>query len=74
MKVLGAEHPHTLTSMDNLARTWRGTGKKTAAVQMMSDCVQRRRRVLGASHPYYLGSHATLVEWQTEQADTSGSS
>ena len=38
IKVLGAEHPHTLTSMSNLAFTWKGLGRDAAAVKLMERC------------------------------------
>jgi Tetratricopeptide repeat len=34
-KKLGADHPDTLTSMNTLAFTWKGTGKETEAVRLM---------------------------------------
>jgi hypothetical protein len=38
-KKLGADHPDTLTSMNNLAFTWKGTGRETEALRLMKDCV-----------------------------------
>ena len=38
-KKLGANHPDTLTSMNNLVFTWKGTGKETEAVRLIKECV-----------------------------------
>ncbi|KAK4171707.1 hypothetical protein QBC36DRAFT_339445 [Triangularia setosa] len=51
---LGADHPDTLTSMNNLAFTWKA-----------KDCAQARQRLLGAEHPDTLSSLATVAEWSS---------
>jgi hypothetical protein len=65
-KKLGADHPYTLTSMANLAFTWKGTGRETEAVRLMEECVESRKRVLGLNHPYTLFSCEALVAWMAE--------
>jgi len=42
-----AEHPDTLTSMNNL-------GRAADAVELMKQCVQSSTKVLGAEHAYAL--------------------
>ena len=37
---LGVDHPDTLKSMNNLAFTWRGTGKEIKARRLIEDCIQ----------------------------------
>lgn len=69
---LGADHPSTLTSMANLAFTWKGLGRDAEAIQLMKDCVQRRTRILGAKHPNSLSSQLTLARWNAEHSVTSG--
>src|ERR1700761_204259 len=44
---LGADHPSTLITMNNLAFTWKAKGWDTEARRLMSDCVQRRSCILG---------------------------
>lgn len=56
IKVLGAEHPHTLTSMDSLAFTWKGLGRDAEAVKPMERCVQLRTLILGLDYPRTLSS------------------
>jgi len=66
-RVLGIEHPDTLTSMNNLALTWKDQGRDEEAFDMMKSVVQLRRKVLGADHPYSIGSAEVLAEWQESQ-------
>ena len=67
--VLGLEHPNTVTSMDNLARTWKGTDREIEAIKLIEQCVQLRKRILGVDYPHALSSSAVLAEWEAEQAD-----
>jgi hypothetical protein len=46
-RVLGEEHPDTLTSMNNLAFTWKGQARDIEAIDLMDKCVQARERHLG---------------------------
>jgi hypothetical protein len=64
-RVLGAEHPNTLTSMNNFAFTLKEQGRNIEAIKLMTECVQLRIRVSGAEHPHTLTSSATLAEWQS---------
>jgi hypothetical protein len=38
-KKLGAAHLNTLTIMNNLAFTWKASGKQTEAVKPMEECI-----------------------------------
>ncbi|KAF2465662.1 uncharacterized protein BDR25DRAFT_202783, partial [Lindgomyces ingoldianus] len=51
-RVLGEDHPDTLTSMSNLASTWKSQGCAKQAIGLMSECVLIRQRKLGANRPY----------------------
>jgi hypothetical protein len=66
---LGVDHPDTLTSMNNLAFTWKGNGKETEAVSLMEECVKFRKRVLGVGHPNSISSCRALDIWKAEQED-----
>jgi Tetratricopeptide repeat len=68
-KKLGAEHPDPLTSMKNLAFTWKGTSKETETVRLMEECVQSRKRALRLNHPDTLPSCSALAAWKAEQED-----
>ncbi|KAK0752401.1 hypothetical protein B0T18DRAFT_404787 [Schizothecium vesticola] len=37
---LRVDHPDTLTSMDNLAFTWKGQGRRVGALALMEDYTQ----------------------------------
>jgi len=50
-RVLSVEHPDTLTSMNNLAFTWKGRDRDKEAIALMKECVQLKERVLGSDHP-----------------------
>jgi Tetratricopeptide repeat len=63
-RVLGEEHPDTLSSMNNLAFTLQGQGRNDKAVNLISECVRLRNQILGAEHPDTLDSSAALAEWQ----------
>jgi hypothetical protein len=65
LRVLGEEHPDTLTSMNSLAFTWKGQGRGVDALKLMEKCVQMQTRILGVDHPHTLSSSATWIEWET---------
>jgi hypothetical protein len=66
---LGQEHPSTLTSMNNLAFTWRGQGKVNKALELMEICVKSRKKILGVDHPLTQSSLETLNWWYEKRSD-----
>ena len=68
---LGADHPDTLTSMNNLAFRWKRLGRDAEARQLMEDCIQRQSRILGAEHPDALSSKEALTECEAERLEIS---
>jgi hypothetical protein len=50
-RVLGQEHPDTLTSMANLASTYRNQGRWKEAEDWEVLVMETRKRVLGQEHP-----------------------
>jgi hypothetical protein len=64
---LGEDHPSTLTSMANLAFTWRSSGHDAQAINLLRNCVVKQKRILGLSHPDTLSNAETLLEWETEE-------
>ena len=66
---LGVDHPDTMTSMNNLAFTWKGSGKEIEAIRLMEECVQLRTRILGVNHPDSISSCTVLDTWKAEQED-----
>jgi tetratricopeptide (TPR) repeat protein len=60
-RVLGDEHPSTLTSMGNLALTYESQGRWKDAEELQVQVMQTRKRVLGDEHPSTLTSMANLA-------------
>ncbi|KAF1923465.1 kinesin light chain [Didymella exigua CBS 183.55] len=60
-RVLGDEHPDTLTSMANLASTYRNQGQWSEAEKLEVQVMETRKRVLGDKHPNTLTSMANLA-------------
>ena len=65
LKVLGAEHPDTLTGMNNVAYTLKGQGKQTEALALMGKYTRIHLRVLG--DPHTTSSLASLNSWRSDQ-------
>ncbi|KAI8686582.1 NACHT domain-containing protein [Fusarium keratoplasticum] len=59
-KVLGREHPHTLTSVSNLGLVLQYQGKYEEAEQMSRRAVEGYEKVLGREHPDTLTSVSNL--------------
>jgi hypothetical protein len=69
-RVLGAEHPDTLTTRASLAR-WTGqAGDAATARDQYAALLPVQERVLGAEHPDTLTTRANLVSW-TQRASES---
>jgi hypothetical protein len=59
-RVLGAEHPDTLTSANNLAASLADQGKYAEAERMLHAALASHRRLLGPAHPYTLRTASSL--------------
>jgi len=63
VRVLGADHPATLTARNNLAR-WTGeAGEPARARDLVAALVPDLVRVLGADHPHTLTARNNLKYW-----------
>ena len=60
-RVLGEEHPSTLTSMGSLALTYRNQGRWKEAEQLDVQVSETRKRVFGEEHPDTLASMENLA-------------
>ncbi len=58
---LGADHPDTLTSMANLASTYRNQGRWKEAEKLEVQVMETSKTKLGADHPDTLTSMANLA-------------
>jgi hypothetical protein len=61
---LGPDHPDTLTSMNNLAHTWKSQGKHSEALILMGQCVESFSRILGPRHPNTLTVLQSYDSWK----------
>ena len=71
-RVLGPEHPDTLTSMNNLALTLQAQGDLAGARGLQEQVLDLSRRVLGAEHPDTLRSMSNLAGTLQAQGDLAG--
>ncbi|MFT4217311.1 MAG: tetratricopeptide repeat protein, partial [Micropruina sp.] len=63
-RILGPEHPNTLTTRHNLA-AWRGeAGDATGAVTAFAELLPIQERVLGPEHPNTLTTRHNLAAWR----------
>jgi hypothetical protein len=64
LRVLGQEHPDTLTSMNNLACTWKSQNRDAEALDLLSSCLELSRRKLGLNHPNTLTFTRSYNSWK----------
>ena len=65
--VLGAEHPDTLTSMNNLASTYMNQGKHKEAEELQVRVLELKQTVLGTEHPDTLTTMNNLASTYMNQ-------
>ncbi|MFE9617842.1 tetratricopeptide repeat protein, partial [Streptomyces sp. NPDC006384] len=61
LRVLGEDHPDTLTSRNNLAEAYRAAGDLARAIPLFERTLRVRVRVLGEDHPDTLTSRNNLA-------------
>ncbi|MBN1172875.1 MAG: tetratricopeptide repeat protein, partial [Micromonosporaceae bacterium] len=73
VRVLGEDHPSTLTSRNNLAYAYESAGRLTEAIPLYQQALADRIRVLGEDHPDTVVSRQNLAGayWSVEQSGTS---
>ena len=64
-RVLKEEHPDTLSSMANLAATYRKQGRWDEAIELMQVVVNLRTKIIGVNHPATLGAVDLLKKWSS---------
>ena len=65
-RVLGEEHPDTLTSIANLAFTLKSQIRYEEAISLMENCFELSKRILGPEHPDTESSLQALHDWKIE--------
>jgi tetratricopeptide (TPR) repeat protein len=70
LRILGAEHPDTLWSMNNLALTYTAEGRTGEAAALLEQVLEKDRQILGAEHPDTLRSMNNLASTYRDQGRT----
>ncbi len=60
-RVLGADHPDTLTTRHNLALAYQDTGRTAEAITLLEQTLADQEPVLGADHPETLNTRNNLA-------------
>jgi hypothetical protein len=60
-RLLGPDHPDTLTSRNNLANAYQDAGRTAEAIALHQRTLADRERLLGPDHPSTLGSRNNLA-------------
>jgi tetratricopeptide (TPR) repeat protein len=71
-RILGEEHPDTITSMGNLAATLQAQGDLAGAQKLQEQVLEIMRRILGEEHPNTLTSMSNLAVTLSDQGDLVG--
>ena len=71
-RLLGKEHPHTLTSVNNLAELHAGAGDAVGALPLCRRVLESSERVLGKEHPDTLTSVDNLAGCMQALGDAAG--
>ncbi|KAH8804021.1 hypothetical protein DL96DRAFT_1686779 [Flagelloscypha sp. PMI_526] len=67
-RILGPEHPHTLTSLHVLALTYFDLDQHPEALDLMQQVLELRKKVLSAEHPHTLLSQQWLDHFRTQSS------
>ena len=60
-RLLGADHPDTLSSRNNLAIAYRAAGRLNDAIPLFEETLTTREELLGPNHPHTLTSRNNLA-------------
>lgn len=63
-RVLGADHPDTLSYMANLANILKMLQRDKEALELMQQAWQMRVQKLGSDHPFTKNTKNTIDKWQ----------
>lgn len=68
-EILGAEHPDTLKSKNNLGIGYSGIGDHKKALEMYEECYETKKRILGEEHPDTLVSKNNVAGEYSDMGD-----
>ena len=60
-RVLGPEHPDTLTAKGDLAAVWAGTGEWAAARELLGQVLEGLPHAVGPDHPVMVAARENLA-------------
>jgi tetratricopeptide (TPR) repeat protein len=66
-RILGDEHPSTITAISNLAITLSDQGKLDKAASMKREVLEKRQRILGDEHPSTITAMSNLANTLSDQ-------
>ena len=70
-RILGEEHPDTLSAMHALALTYQAQGRNTDAARIQEQVLEKGRRILGEEHPHTLSAmHNLALTYQAQGRNT----
>jgi hypothetical protein len=72
LRVLGPDHPGTLTARNLLARSRVGAGDLAGAAQVFEEVLADDLRVLGPDHPSTLAARNELAYWRWQAGNVAG--
>ncbi|MBP7853906.1 MAG: tetratricopeptide repeat protein, partial [Candidatus Microthrix sp.] len=65
-RLIGVDHPDTLTARANLAASYRQAGRTNDAITLLQEVVDRQDGVIGPDHPDAVAHREALVGWRRE--------
>jgi len=71
-RVLGADHPDTLATRNNLAIAYSDAGRTDEAIRLYEQILADMERVLGADHPYTLATRSNRTDAYRDAGSTAG--
>ncbi|MFF3539696.1 tetratricopeptide repeat protein, partial [Streptomyces sp. NPDC002466] len=64
-RLLGNQHPHTLTTRANLAASYQQAGRTEEAINLLEHVLADRERLLGNQHPDTRSARDVLSRWRS---------
>ena len=74
VRVLGADHPHTLTSRNNLAHAYQAAGRHHEAINLFKDTLEVCEEALNPDHPLTIQVRRNLKALNREKNQSPASS
>ncbi|MBO8087324.1 MAG: tetratricopeptide repeat protein, partial [Marichromatium sp.] len=69
-RILGPDHPHTLTTRNNIASLQAKSGAIEAALAAAEALLADRTRILGPDHPDTVKTRTSIDQWKNQLAES----